>query len=139
MCLLTHIARNGKISENISLEFQRNEQHFSKANRLTESNTYNFRRTLSPFIYLHFSSNFLQQWLKKTQLVKVRTFWKGHKTLNTISHVIWHLLSKCQITRDIVSNFVACLVNLNFKNVTKRILSNVKNDFKFLTHLPNIV
>ena len=39
---------------------------------------------------------------------------KRQQKFETISHLIWHLLSKRQIKWEIVSNFVAFLENLNF-------------------------
>ena len=42
---------------------------------------------------------------------------KRPQKFETISHLIWHLLSKCQIKREIVSKFVAFLENLNFNNL----------------------
>jgi hypothetical protein len=39
---------------------------------------------------------------------------KRPQKFETISHLIWHLLSKRQITWEIVLNFVAFLENLNF-------------------------
>ena len=44
---------------------------------------------------------------------------KRPQKFNTISHLIWHLLSKRQIMWEIVSNFVAFLENLNFIIVVK--------------------
>ena len=40
---------------------------------------------------------------------------KRPQKFETISHLIWYLLSKHQIMWEIVSNFVAFLENLNFK------------------------
>ena len=40
---------------------------------------------------------------------------KRPQKFETISHLIWHLLSKYQIMWEIVLNFVAFLENLNFK------------------------
>ena len=42
-------------------------------------------------------------------------FSKKATKFETISHLIWHLLSERQIMWEIVSNFVAFLENLNFK------------------------
>ena len=39
---------------------------------------------------------------------------KRPQKFDTISHLIWHLLSKGQIMLEIVSNFAASLENLNF-------------------------
>ena len=49
-------------------------------------------------------------------LVKLTDILKRTHKFETISHLILHLLSKGQIMREIVSNFVAFLENLNFKS-----------------------
>ena len=64
-----------------------------------------------------FGSQFLGQ--SKTlpeemNLFKVLDILKRPQKFETISHLIWHLLSKRQIMWEIVSNFVAFLENLNF-------------------------
>ena len=45
---------------------------------------------------------------------------KRPQKFETISNLIWHLLSKRQIMCEIVSNFVAFLENLNFKTACTR-------------------
>ena len=42
---------------------------------------------------------------------------KRPQKFETISHLIWHLLSKRQIKWEIVSKFVAFLENLNFNEI----------------------
>ena len=72
--------------------------------------------------YLH--NIYKWNFLRLNIISKVRTFWKGHKNLKqsstwsdifrfskkatkfeTTSHMIWRLISTCQISWEIVSNF----------------------------------
>ena len=51
---------------------------------------------------------------------------KRPQKFETISHLIWHLLSTRQIKWEIVSKFVAFLENLNFKNTPSEIKIQIK-------------
>ena len=64
---------------------------------------------------------------------------KRPQKFETISHLIWHLLSKRQIKWEIASKFVAFLENLNFNfsrlNIFFLIFSKKATKFETISHI----
>ena len=82
-----------------------------------------FRHFYSTNKYLN-SSAYVRSWDKKES--KSSDVMKKPQTFETISHFIWHLISKQQVNWEIVSKFVAFLENLNFKCMFYSQLSSSK-------------